>query len=68
MGAAAVPSASSLGNMARILIVLLILLIAAFHDTQKVQRALLHSPVSDDYCLARALDGLKIKASSLETQ
>lgn len=37
MGAAAVPSASSLENMAGILIALLILLIAAFHDTQKVQ-------------------------------
>lgn len=37
MGADAVPSASSLENMAGILIALLILLIAAFHDTQKVQ-------------------------------
>lgn len=37
MGAAAVPSASPLENMAGILIVLLILLIAAFRDAQKVQ-------------------------------
>lgn len=68
MGAAAVPSASSLENMAGILIALLILLIAAFHDTQKVQWALLRSPVSDDDCLARALGYLKIKALSPESQ
>lgn len=54
MGAAAVPSASSLENMAGILIALLILLIAAFRDAQKVQRALLHLPVSDDDCLTQA--------------
>lgn len=36
MGAAAVPSASSLENMAGILIALLILLINAFCDAQKV--------------------------------
>lgn len=58
------PSASSLENMAGILIVLLILLIAAFHDAHEVQRAPLRFPVSNDDCLAQA-SVRKSKALSL---
>lgn len=61
------PSASSLENMSGILIALLILLIAAFRDAQKVQRAPLRFPVSDDDCLSQSIAGNQ-KALSLESQ
>lgn len=54
MGAAAVPSASSLENMAGILIALLILLIAALRDVKKVQRAPFTCLLAMMICLAQA--------------